>query len=66
VAITAMAFVLPATITPVDARCTTAGSAVACSGGGGAFAKAGDTFAGAFRGGAIAIAGDAFACTFCR
>lgn len=66
VAITAMAFVLPATITPVNAVCAPAGSTVACAGGGGAFAKAGDAFAAAFGGGAFAKAGGTVACTFCR
>ena len=66
VAITAMAFILPATTTHVSAVCAPAGSTVACAGGGKAFANAGDAFAAAFGGGAFARAGGIFACTFCR
>jgi hypothetical protein len=54
VAITAMAFVLPATITPVNAVCARAGSTVACAGGSGAFAKTDNTIAKAFGGTAFA------------
>jgi len=58
VAISAMAFVLPATITPVNAVCVRAGSTSACAGNSGAIADAGDAFAGAFNnGGAITRAG---------
>ena len=56
VAITAMAFILPATITPVNAVCAGTGSTAACAGGSGAFAKAGNAFAAAFGGHAIARA----------
>ncbi len=56
-AITAMTFVLPATITPVNAVCAGAGSTVACAGGSGAFAKADHTFAAAFGSTAFVRAG---------
>lgn len=49
VAITAMAFILPATTTPVSAVCAGEGSTIACAGDG-AFAKAGSAIAIAFEG----------------
>jgi hypothetical protein len=54
VAITAMAFILPATTTPVSAVCAGGGSTVACAGNG-AFAKAGNAIALAFQGFAAAF-----------
>jgi hypothetical protein len=54
VAITAMGFILPATTAPVYAVCAGGGKAVACAGNG-AFARAGDAVALAFKGFAAAF-----------